>query len=230
MTALAVGLSLVVLVLGVLVAGLLRSHAEILKALHELGAGLELDRAADSGPVPVTIDGVVPPRASGSAAPDSLVGVTLDGESVAFSLQGGATLLAFLSSGCTTCQAFWSAFGTSNPDVPAGTRLVVVVRDLDEESESELRKRRPARVPVVASTSAWDALDVPGSPYFVLVRDGVVVGEGSGASWPQVLTLLGQASADAELRGKGAVRESRDNAALQAAGIEPGHPSLYEAS
>ncbi|MDT7539299.1 MAG: hypothetical protein QOI82_2884 [Actinomycetota bacterium] len=230
MTALAVGLSLVVLVLGVLVAGLLRSHAEILKALHELGAGLELDRTADNGPVPVTIDGVVPPRASGSAAPDSLVGVTLDGESVAFSLQGGATLLAFLSSGCTTCQAFWSAFGTSNPDVPAGTRLVVVVRDLDEESESELRKRRPARVPVVASTAAWDGLDVPGSPYFVLVRDGVVVGEGSGASWPQVLTLLGQASADAELRGKGAVRESRDNAALQAAGIEPGHPSLYEAS
>ena len=229
MTALAVGLVLVVGVLGVLVAGLLRSHAEILKALHELGAGLELDRAGD-GPVPVTIDGVVPPRPRGSAAPDSLVGVTLDGESGAYSLQGGAILLAFLSSGCTTCQAFWSAFGTSNPDVPVGTRLVVVVRDLDEESESELIKRRPARVPVVASTSGWDALDVPGSPYFVLVRDGVVVGEGSGASWPQVLTLLGQADADAAVRGNGAVREARDNAALEAAGIEPGHPSLYEAS
>ena len=229
MTAVVVGLALVVLVLGVLVAGVLRSHAEILKALHELVAGLELDRAAE-GPVPVTIDGVVPPRAAGSAAPDTLVGVTLDGESVAYSLQSGATLLAFLSSGCTTCQDFWSAFGTSNPDVPAGTRLVVVVRDLDEESESELRTRRPARVPVVASTATWDGLDVPGSPYFVLVRDGVVVGEGSGASWPQVLTLLGQATADAELRGNGAVRESRDNDALRAAGIEPGHPSLYEAS
>jgi hypothetical protein len=229
MTAVVVGLALVVAVLGVLVAGLLRSHAEILKALHELGAGLELDRAGE-GPVPVTIDGVVPPRAAGSAAPDSLVGMTLDGESVAFSLQGGAILLAFLSSGCTTCQAFWSAFGTNHPDVPAGTRLVVVVRDLDEESESELRKLRPARVPVVASTSCWDALDVPGSPYFVLVRDGVVVGEGSGASWPQVLELLGQASADAELRGNGAARESRDNSVLRAAGIEPGHPSLYEVS
>jgi hypothetical protein len=229
MTAVVVGLALVVAVLGVLVAGVLRSHAEILKALHELGAGLELDRAAE-GPVPVTIDGVVPPRPRGSAAPDTLVGETLDGESVAYSLQSGATLLAFLSSGCTTCQAFWSAFGTTNPDVPAATRLVVVVRDLDEESESELRKRRPARVPVVASTAVWDGLDVPGSPYFVLVRDGVVVGEGSGASWPQVLTLLGQATADAELRGNGAARESRDNAALRDAGIEPGHPSLYEAS
>jgi hypothetical protein len=228
-TAVVVGLSLVVLVLAVLVAGLLRSHAEILKALHELGAGLELDRAGD-GPVPVTIEGVVPPRAAGSTAPDTLVGATLDGESVAFSLATGTTLLAFLSSGCTTCQAFWSAFRTGSPDAPAGARVLVVVRDLDEESESELRSRRPAVVPVVASTSGWDGFDVPGSPYFVLVQDGRIVGEGSGASWPQVMNLLGQASADAQLRGNGAVRESRDNAALQSAGIEPGHPSLYEAS
>lgn len=198
MTVVVVGLALVVLMLGVLVAGLLRSHAEILKALHELGAGLELDRTG-AGPVPVTLDGVVPPRPQGSAAPDSLVGVTLDGETAAYSLQSGATLLAFLSSGCTTCQAFWSAFATGTPDVPASARLLVVVRDLDEESQSELLSRRPATVPVVASTSGWDALDVPGSPYFVLVQDGTVVGEGSGASWPQVANLLGQAAADRTL-------------------------------
>jgi hypothetical protein len=229
MTALVVGLALVVLVLGVLVAGLLRSHAEILKALHELGAGLELDRNGD-GPVPVTIEGVVPPRAPGSAAPETLAGTSLDGEAVAYSLRAGATLVAFLSSGCTTCQAFWSAFASGTPQVPNAARLIVVVRDFDEESESEVRKRRPADVPVVVSTTGWDAFDVPGSPYFVLVQDGAVVGEGSGASWPQVSTLLGQASADAALRGNGAVRESRDNTALRAAGIEPGHPSLYEAS
>jgi len=67
----------------------------------------------------------------------------------------------------------------------------------------------------------------------VLVRDGRVVGEGSGASWPQVADLLAQAAADDALRnarGNGAVREARDDAALRAAGIEPGHPSLYEAS
>jgi hypothetical protein len=114
--------------------------------------------------------------------------------------------------------------------VPAGARLLVVVRDLDEESESELRGRRPAAVPVVCSTAGWDALDVPGSPYFVLVQDGRVVGEGAGASWPQVVNLLTQASADAALRGNGAVRESRDNSVLRVAGIEPGHPSLYEVS
>lgn len=234
MTALVVGLALVVLVLGVLVAGLLRSHAEILKALHELGAGLELDRAVD-GPVPLPLGGVVPPRAADSSvpdslAPDSLAGSTLDGEAVAYSLRGGATLLAFLSSGCTTCQAFWSAFAAGPPEVPAAARLLIVVRDLDEESESALRDRRPAQVPVVVSTLGWDALGVPGSPYFMLIRDGRVVGEGSGSSWPQVATLLSQASTDAQLRGNGAVRESRDDSLLRAAGIEPGHPSLYEAS
>jgi hypothetical protein len=230
MTALVVGLAAVVVVLAVLVAGLLRSHAEILKALHELGAGLELDRGTAAGPVPVTIEGVIPPREAGSAAPDSVVGATLDGESVAYSLAAGTTLLAFLSSGCTTCQSFWSTFSKGRVDVPVGGRLLVVVRDLDEESESELRTRQPASVPVVASTAAWDAFDVPGSPYFLLVQDGRITGEGSGASWQQVLTLLTQASADAELRGNGAVRESRDNAALRAAGIDVGHPSLYEAS
>jgi hypothetical protein len=229
MTALVVGLALVVLVLAVLVAGLLRSHAEILKALHDLGAGLELDQAG-GGPVPVTIDGVVPPRSGGGPAPDSLVGSTLDGESVALSLQGGATLLAFLSSGCTTCQAFWTAFRSGRPEVPAGARLLVVTRDLDEESESELRARRPDVVPLVLSTAGWDALDVPGSPYFVLVQEGRVVGEGSGAGWPQVVSLLGQAAADARLRGNGAVREARDNSLLRSAGIEPGHASLHEAS
>jgi len=196
-TAVVVGLALVVVVLGVLVAGLLRSHAEILKALHELGAGLELDRAG--GPVPVTIDGVMPPRMGGAAAPDSLIGATLDGESVAYSLAAGSTLLAFLSSGCTTCRTFWSTFGSGQPAVPAGARLLVVVRDLDEESESELRSRQPATVPLVASTSGWDGFDVPGSPYFILVQDGRITGEGSGASWSQVCDLLSQASADAGL-------------------------------
>jgi hypothetical protein len=227
-TAVVVGLALAVLVLGVLVAGLLRSHAEILKALHELGAGLELDRDSP-GPVPVTIDGVVPPRPSGSVAPEAVLGSTLDGESVALPLRGSrSTLLAFLSSGCTTCKEFWTAFGKGVPSVPADARLVVVVRDLDEESPSALAKLATGDVPVVASTATWDGLDVPGSTYFVLVDPaGRLVGEGSGASWPQVADLLGQAHADA---GSTAQRRERDEAALRAAGIEPGHPSLYEAS
>lgn len=197
MTALVVALTIAVLLLAVLVAGLLRSHAEILKALHDLGAGLELDRDA-TGPVPVTIDGVRTPRASGAPAPEAVLGSTLDGETVAYALSGTDTLLAFLSSGCTTCQAFWEAFAAADVEVPGGARLVVVTKDLDEESRSALTARAPRSVPMLTSSRAWEAFEVPGSPYFVYVdATGRVVGEGSAATWPAVTTLMAQAAADA---------------------------------
>ena len=191
MTALVVGLALVVLVLAVLVAGLLRSHAEILKALHELGAGLDLDLDASE---PTAGTGPTAPSRAGRPAPEALLGETLDGEQVALPLRGAPTLLAFLSSNCTTCQPFWSAFAEGSPAAPAGARLAVITKDLAEESLRTLTERAPARVPMVCSTSAWDALDIPGSPYFLLVdAAGSVIGEGSGASWPQVVDLLEQA-------------------------------------
>jgi hypothetical protein len=241
-TAIVVALALAVVGLAVLVAGLLRSHAEILRALHELGAGLELDGAAPAagspGPLPVTIDGIAAPRehsATGGTAPESLVGTTLDDEAVALPLAGRDTLVAFLSSGCTTCQSFWQSFATPVTDVPGGARLVVVTRDLDEESESALRSRAPRDLPLLLSTETWDAFEVPGSPYFVYVDGaaGRIVGEGSMATWDQVVSLLGQARDDDAARGgtgrvagDGAHRRDRDDAALLAAGIGPGHPSL----
>ena len=220
MTAVVVALAVAVLLLSVLVAGLLRSHAEILRALHELGAGLELDSA--EGPAgPRMAAGVVAPRRSrGLPVPSVLSGTTFDDEVVALPLDGDV-LLAFLSSSCTTCQAFWTAFAGPVDDVPGGARLVVVTRDLEEESASALRERRPTVVPVVHSTRAWESFDVPGSPYFALVSAGRVVGEGTGASWTQVADLLSQSRRDA--RGR---RERRDHAALAAAGIAPGHESL----
>ena len=166
MTAAVIALGVAVLLLSVLVAGLLRSHAEILKALHELGAGLELDT---SGPVPVTVEGVRRPRRSAGETPTSLSGETLDGDVLALSLLGQDTLIAFLSSGCTTCQEFWGAFRDDVRDVPGGARLVVVTRGPDEESPSALRDRQPAVVPVLMSDEVWDAFEVPGSPYFAYV-------------------------------------------------------------
>jgi len=196
MTAVVVALSVAVLLLAVLVAGLLRSHAEILKALHELGAGLELDR---SGPVPVTVDGVRAPRASGVEVPDAITGQTLDGESIGVSLTAGTpVLLAFLSSGCLTCQAFWTAFDDPQIRVPGGARLVVVTKSLSEESPSALASRTPRELTLLTSSAAWEAFGVPGSPYFVLVDGaGGITGEGSAATWPAVATLMGQAHADA---------------------------------
>ncbi len=198
MTAVVVALTLAVLLLAVLVAGLLRSHGEILKALHDLGAGLELDRAG-AGPVPVTIEGVRGPRASGHSAPEAISGSTLDGETVAVPLAAGTdTLLAFLSSGCLPCQAFWEAFTAPELQVPGGARLLVVSKDLAEESASALAARTSTSVPLLTSTQAWEDFSVPGSPYFVYIDGtGRVVGEGSAASWPAVATLMGQAYADA---------------------------------
>lgn len=227
MNALVIALGVAVLLLAVLVGGLLRSHAEILKALHELGAGLELDGA---GPVPVAVEGVTRPRdASVLSVPDAVRGETLDGDVLTLSLLGQETLIAFLSSGCTTCQAFWNAF-RSAPTLPAGVRLVVMTRGPDQESPSALLERRPAEVPLLMSEEMWEAFGVPGSPYFAWVdASGQLVGEGSGSSWPQVLDLMTQSRADALLRqkGSGAVRERRDDTALADAGIGPGHSSLY---
>ena len=229
MTALVLALAVAVLLLAVLVAGLLRSHAEILKALHELGAGLELDR--ESGPVPVTIDGVRTPRGgrvTGAPAPDAVSGVTLSPESVAVSLAYGTpTLLAFLSSGCLTCQAFWDAFADPDLVVPGGARLVVLSKSLDQESPSALANRAPAGIDLIASSQAWESLQVPGSPYFVLVDGrGKVVGEGSAATWPAVATLMRQAHDDSGDDSRYDSREQRDDAALAAAGIVRGDPSL----
>lgn len=225
MTAAVVALSAAVVLLGVLVAGLLRSHAEILKSLHELGAGLELDRSGDG--VPVTIDGIASARTSAARTgptPAAVTGTTLDDETVALNLLGTETLIAFLSSGCSTCQAFWDAF-RGPVTVPGGARLVVVTRDLDEESPSALRDRAPADVPVVVSSETWDGFEVPGSPYFAYVdRTGRIVGEGSAATWPAVVDLMAQALADRP--GGGKHRDARDEQVLLAAGIGPDHPSL----
>ena len=49
MLAVVIAEGVAIVLLGVLVLGLLRSHALILKALHELGAGLELEKEAGTG-------------------------------------------------------------------------------------------------------------------------------------------------------------------------------------
>jgi hypothetical protein len=75
---------------------------------------------------------------------------------------------------------------------------------------------------------------VPGSPYFTLV-DGVtarVVGEGTGASWEQVKSLLAHATSDDmgppwSAAGGAAATEARIDRDLLAHGIRPGDPRLY---
>jgi len=140
------------------------------------------------------------------------------------------TLLAFLSSGCSTCQRFWEAFADPlGLGLSDDTRLVVVTKDGREESISALRRLAPPDVPVVMSSAAWTDYRVPGSPYFVLVDgpEGRVHGEGTGANWQQVKNLLRQAADDADDVGGDGGREVRIDRELLAHGIAPGDPSLY---
>ncbi len=209
-----------IVLLGILVVGLLRSHAEILRKLHELGAGLDPDStAAATTAVPA------PVRRTASTASD-LSGTTPDDEAVRIGVVGArqSTLLAFLSSGCQTCGGFWETFAaTDRQAVPGGARLAIVTKGPEAESESRIGELAPAAFPVVMSTEAWLEYKVPATPYFVYVDgpSGRILGEGSAQTWDQVKSLWSQALADA------AGGEARADRELLQAGIRPGHRSLY---
>lgn len=237
--------AVVIAVLAVLVIGLLRSHAEILQRLHELGAGAYEDgaspaRVADpaAGTPFKPIDGVPAPRGTETPALD-LNGDTPHGDVAAVGVCGvpHTTLIAFLSSGCTTCHTFWEALAGELGALPGtDTRIVIVTKGSEAESPTEVAGMAPPGLTTLMSTAAWDDYDVPLSPYFILV-DGPsssVVGEGAAASWEQVRGLLEQACADIGLTTSGTPallngdeREARADAELRAAGIDPGGAELY---
>lgn len=231
-------LCVVVALLALLVAGLLRSHAEIVRALRDLDVHV--------GSPPSSRSNAVPPPTSGTRVPSDVVGLSPSGDAVSVGIVGArhSTLLAFLSSGCHTCAEFWEAFArTDRLDVPGDARLVVVTKDAGEESISKIRRLEPADVAVVMSSRAWQAYDVPVVPYFVYA-DGPsrqIIGEGAASNWPHVASLLRQALEDAGVvdengrpRRRGHVRprsdaerEGRVDQALLGAGITPGDQSLY---
>jgi hypothetical protein len=228
MTAVVTIEAVAIALLGLLVVGLLRSHAEILRTLHQLGAGLDPDAVPGAAggltsPVPTQV------RRSSATAFD-VAGITPADETVRVGVVGArqSTVLAFLSSGCLTCGSFWQTFGaTDRLAVPGGARLVVVTKSPDSESRSRIRELAPAAVPVVMSTAAWEDYKVPHTPYFVYVDGptGRIVGEGSAQTWDHVVSLWSQALADdAVARGGGEARADRE---LAQAGIHPGHESLY---
>ncbi|HXW31958.1 MAG TPA: hypothetical protein VEJ21_02610 [Acidimicrobiales bacterium] len=254
MVALAVVLCAVVLLLAVLVAGLLRSHADILKALHDLGAGVgdPATPTAVSGRSPSRGTEVPPPLLMGPPLPEerdattapAVAGMTPNGDAVgvAPATGGGLTLLAFLSSGCGTCGGFWSAF--RQPDrwgFPEETRLVVVTKGPEYEVPRAVAELAAPGLTVVMSSEAWSDYEVPGSPFFVLVdgRSGRRIGEGVANHLSQVAELVRRAVLDARSslsssRGRasaegldGPARERANDQELLRAGVLPGDPSLY---
>jgi hypothetical protein len=209
--ALVVVSTFVVLVLGLLVAGLLRSHADILRSLHELGAGVgdpaldEANATAGRGahPVPVAPPlSLTPPSGSPPLGPaPSVAGVTPTGDARSISVTNSddLTLLAFLSSGCATCAGFWHALRTPGLlDLPGRSRAVIVTKGPDREVPSEVGAMADGRIPVVMSTEAWLDYEVPGSPFFVLVdgTTGTKVGQGVARHVGQLAELVRRAEHD----------------------------------
>jgi hypothetical protein len=201
--------------LAAVVVGLLRSHAEILRRLSAADAPEhERTRAAASPPTsagPVAIPDHLPePRTAGTGV-SPIEGTTLDGGAIVVAPDATDTLVAFLSSGCLTCRSFWDGMrsGEHQP-LPGDARLVVVVKDPDLESPSRLRDLAPADVPVVLSSAAWAAYEVPMSPYFLFVSaaSGAVRSEGAASSWEQVRSLLRDALEDASLLAGGGIQRA----------------------
>jgi hypothetical protein len=250
--------TVVLVLMALLVAGLLRSHATILRRLEALdpdGAVSGVGSAETAAPAqPQLADGLPAARVhDDAAAAFDVVGTTLDGDAVKLGVGGGSeTLLAFLSSGCLTCDGFWRALRSSGArSLPASVRTVVVTKDSSSESPSRLLELAPRDIPVVMSTAAWEDYRVQGSPYFIHVGDdGRVAGEGTATTWEQVRSMLLDAAADQALarrreerdrqlrvtaaaRAPRSVRDSsldrlrRADAELAAAGILPDDPSLY---
>jgi hypothetical protein len=237
MTALVAVETVVLALLTVVVTGLLRSHAEILRRLHAMGAGLDPDADPLEQPAVLRPRGDLPRQGVGLGPAADLAGIGLRDDAVSIPVVGVRyrTLLAFLSSGCLTCRGFWEALANqSRLGLPADVRVVVVTKDAAEESVRSLRELAAPDLAVVMSNEAWERYTVPGSPYFVLVdgRQGRVVGEGTGQSWEQVQSLLTHAAADEEIDVRhplngAAATEARIDRELLLHGIRPGDPRLY---
>jgi hypothetical protein len=226
MTALITVETILLALVSVLVVGLLRSHAEILRRLEA-----SEPRSARPGSDPS-----LPPARPGATRAFDVAGTTLGGDpiKIAVTETGHDTMLAFLSSGCVPCRQFWQGL-SRGVDLPRGARVVVVTKDPAYESSAKLLELAPPETTLVMSSAAWDAYGVQGSPYFIHVdgRQDRVVGEGTAADWSQVASLVNDALADRRLsdartgRDSTPARLARADRELNAAGIGPGDPSLY---
>jgi hypothetical protein len=203
----------VLLLLVVLVAGLLRSHAELLRRLGPADAHRE--------PAPGPRAGQ--PR---NVAAPAIDGATPAGDAVSLAFSAGApTLLAFLTTGCTTCAGFWDALGERGL---LDVETVIVTHGPERELPAKLESLSPDEIPVVMSEAAWEDYSVPGAPYFVLV-DGTIRGEGTSSTWQGLASLVGDAIAEQRAVSATRVPDPRTRSLDEtfiAAGIGPDHPSL----
>lgn len=232
MTILAIVDTVLLAVALVYIVALLRSHADILRRLTLL---------EERGPAaPGAASGLPEPSDVEIDDPAPISGTTLAGDSVALSFGAGSppTLLAFLTSGCTSCAPFWAGLRERAGAPSLAGRVIVITHDATRESPARVARLAPGAAEIVMSSPAWEDYAVPASPHFVLTDGrGGIRGRGSALSWAQLETMVGDAGADAErvdadagrpVRGRTTEeRAARSAQALARAGIGPGHPSLF---
>lgn len=179
-----------------LVIGLLRSYGEIVKVLHD--SGIRVDSTETQQP---TMPSPQPTGATGEPA-RAVSGETLDGAAKAITVSGvdDHLLLAFLSSGCGSCMAFWRELRSNQgrlPDLDAP--VVVVTKGPEREEPGKLAELTDGSVEILMSDESWNEYDVPVTPHFVLVdrSKGTIIGEGSSADPQSLARLMARAAADA---------------------------------
>jgi hypothetical protein len=198
--------SVVLVLLALVVVGLLRSHAEILRRLpadpDTAGSTTAPRDHQTTAKTPMIPEHLPAPRADQTPVV-TIAGDTLDGGQLAIDPGKTDTLVAFLSSGCLTCKTFWDALqpGRRKP-LPGDARPIIVVKDSAFESPSRLRELAPPDLPVVMSSQAWGDYNIAMSPYFLFVSGGTVRSEGAASSWEQVSSLLKDAYEDERIREK----------------------------
>lgn len=222
MTAVVIIEAVVIVLLLVLVAGLLKSHAEILRRLDSPGT-------AESEPTQAQR---LRTTGLGKAPADEISGVDPIGSVVSVSLTHGRgeTLLAFLSTGCASCRVFWEELAGSSRLPTRRTRPLIVTKGPRAESPAKVAELAPGGVNLVMSDEAWDTFRVPLTPYFMLVDgDGAVIGEGSATNMSHLLGLFRQSAADSSpVNLSTREREKFTDDQLSGSGIDPGDPSLYQ--
>jgi len=189
------------LLLAILIVGLLRGHAELLRRT----GGVQPASTAQPTAGQPGIASIPDPRTEETPAWD-VAGRTLQGGAMKLAMKSDRnTLLAFLSSGCMSCQPFWEHLDeVSTQTLPGNARLMVVVKDPNYESPSKLEPFLSSDVPALMSSQAWSDYKVEIAPYFIYVDGGLgeVMSEGAASSWPQVFSLLRDAIADGEMASR----------------------------
>src|SRR5689334_11532120 len=101
--------TVLLILIALLVAGMLRTHGEILRALRLGPSGEESEAAVPTrvGPPANVDEQLLEPAAD-------VVGVNLELRPLSVSMESNQnTLLGFLSSGCLSCVRFWEALSSA---------------------------------------------------------------------------------------------------------------------